>query len=122
MGTGVRDTDIIAAAHNSEFSHVESVPFLEWQLRNYYRSYGDRRDANRRPGENEIYKNQRAHSDMVYSFKYEPSGDNPAKPLIRRPPTKEDLLKSSEGELRQMTGDHKARRAEEIYELFLTYV
>lgn len=120
--TGVRYTDIIAAGHNSEFSHVETVPFLEWQLRSYNRSYGDRRDANRRPGENEGYKSQRAHSDMVYCFKYEPSGDNPPKALIRRPPTKEDLLKSSECKLRQMTGEHKARRAEEIYELFLTYV
>mmetsp|Transcript_37450 Transcript_37450/g.67707 ORF Transcript_37450/g.67707 Transcript_37450/m.67707 type:complete len:551 (+) Transcript_37450:43-1695(+) len=120
--TGVRYSDIISAAHNSEFVHVETIPFMEWHLRSYNRSYGDRRDANRRPGQDEIYKNQRAHSDMVYAFRYEPTGEAPPKALIRRPPTKEDLLRSSEGKLRALSGPAKQKRAEEIYDLFLTYV
>jgi len=120
--TGVRYSDIVGGARNSEFVHIETVPFLEWHLRNYNRSYGDRRDANRRPGENEIYKNQRAHSDMVYVFRYEPTGETPPKALIRRPPTKEDILRSSEGKLRNLSGPAKQKKAEEIYELFLSYV
>ncbi|CAK0886767.1 unnamed protein product, partial [Prorocentrum cordatum] len=63
--TGVRFSDIMMAAEMNEFTHVETVPFLEWQLRGYLRSYGDRRDANRRPGDGENYRSQRAHSDMV---------------------------------------------------------
>merc|ERR1740129_1801295 len=56
--TGVRYSDIITAGALSEFVHVETVPFLEWSLRGYRRSYGDRRDANRRPDQGEIYKSQ----------------------------------------------------------------
>lgn len=120
--TGVRYSDIITGAQNSEFVHIETIPFLEWQLRNYLRSYGDRRDTGRRPGDGEIYKNQRAHSDMVYVFRYEPSGDNPPKPLIRHPPSKDDLLLSAEGKLRHLNPAAKTQRVEEIYDLFLTYV
>eukprot|EP00933_Yihiella_yeosuensis_P081105 TRINITY_DN94645_c0_g1_i1.p1 TRINITY_DN94645_c0_g1~~TRINITY_DN94645_c0_g1_i1.p1 ORF type:complete len:574 (+),score=152.71 TRINITY_DN94645_c0_g1_i1:65-1786(+) len=120
--TGVRFSDIITGAENSEFVHIETVPFLEWALRNYLRSYGDRRDTGRRPGDGEIYKNQRAHSDMVYVFRYEPSGDNPPKTMIRQPPSKDDLLKSSEGKLRTLHATAKTKRVEEIYDLFLTYV
>lgn len=120
--TGVRYSDIITAAQNSEFVHIETIPFIEWQLRNYLRSYGDRRDAGRRPGDGEIYRNQRVHSDMVYAFRYEPSGENPPKPLIRHPPTKDDLLLSAEGKLRELQPAAKSRKVEEIYDLFLTYV
>jgi len=119
---GVRFSDIIAGAQNSEFVHVETLPFQEWSLRGYRRSYGDRRDANRRPEENENYRSQSANSDMVYTFRYMPSGDAPPKALIRRPPTKNDLLMSAEGKLRGVSQEQRQRRAEEIYELFLTYV
>ncbi|CAE8684194.1 unnamed protein product, partial [Polarella glacialis] len=120
--TGVRYSDIISAAQNSEFVHVETIPLPEWQLRDYLRSYGDRRDKGRRPGEQEIYRNQRANSDMVYAFSYEPTGDNPPKPIIRHPPTKDDMLYSTEGKLKSMNTNAKASRVEEIYQLFLTYV
>ncbi|CAE7194491.1 unnamed protein product [Symbiodinium sp. KB8] len=69
--TGVRYSDIVLGAQNSEFIHVETFPFLEWQLRNYRRSYGDRRDKGRRPDDGEIYRAQRAQRDMVYCFRYE---------------------------------------------------
>jgi len=120
--TGVRYSDIMMAAKLSEFVHIETVPFLEWQLRGYRRSYGDRRDASRRPEEGEIYKSQRAHSDMVYSFRYAPSGGTPPKPRIRYPPAKSDLLDSNEGKFRNLSPDAKKRTVEEIYQLFLSYV
>lgn len=119
---GVRFSDIIAGARNSEFVHVETLPFQEWSLRGYRRSYGDRRDANRRPEENENYRSQAASSDMVYTFRFSPSGDTPPKPVIRRPPTKDDLLLSREGTLKKMSPEQRRKKAEEIYELFLTYV
>merc|ERR1712232_673708 len=66
--TGVRFSDIIEGAKASEFTHNETFPFLEWRLSGYRRSYGDRRDAVKRPEEGEVYNDQRGHSDMVYCF------------------------------------------------------
>merc|ERR550525_1095582 len=120
--TGVRYSDIMTAAKLSEFVHIETVPFLEWQLRNYQRSYGDRRDKNRRPEEGDIYRDQRAHNDMVYSFLFARTGETPAKPRIRYPPAKSDLLNSHEGKFRGLGADAKKRNVEEIYQLFLSYV
>lgn len=120
--TGVRFTDIIGAAVQNEFTHVETVPFLEWQLRNYRRSYGDRRDAGRRPDDGEVYRNQRGDTDMVYCFRYDPSGKPHPKPTVRSPPTKQILLESKEGKLSRMKPEEKNRRVQEIYDLFLTYV
>jgi len=119
--TGVRFSDILSGAQNSEFLHVETMPFLEWSLRYYHRSYGDRRDSNRRPDEKENYRCQSKGSDMVYTFRYEPSGSVPPKALIRRPPTKDDLFLSKEGKM-PMSAEQKRQRLEEIYELFLSYV
>lgn len=121
--TGVRFSDIMMAAEMNEFTHVETVPFLEWQLRGYLRSYGDRRDANRRPGDGENYRSQRAHSDMVYSFRFEPTERAPPKPRIRYPPAKHYLLESSEGTFKGCnTKAQRERRIEEIYQLFMSYV
>eukprot|EP00930_Biecheleria_cincta_P061602 TRINITY_DN47169_c0_g1_i1.p1 TRINITY_DN47169_c0_g1~~TRINITY_DN47169_c0_g1_i1.p1 ORF type:complete len:563 (+),score=130.53 TRINITY_DN47169_c0_g1_i1:46-1734(+) len=120
--TGVRFSDIILGAKNSEFVHIETFPFLEWQLRNYGRSYGDRRDKGRRPEDGDVYRSQKAYSDMVYCFRYEPSGDTPPKAKVRFPPTKGDILASNEGRLRDMKGISREKKVEEIYELFLTYV
>uniref|UniRef100_A0A7S0A692 25S rRNA (uridine-N(3))-methyltransferase BMT5-like domain-containing protein n=1 Tax=Pyrodinium bahamense TaxID=73915 RepID=A0A7S0A692_9DINO len=122
QATGVRYSDIMAAAMLSEFVHVETMPFLEWRLRNYRRSYGDRRDANRRPEDGEIYKNQRAHSDMVYCFRYAPTGGTPPKLRIRYPPEKQDLLNSHEGWFKTLSPEARRRRVEDIYKLFLSYV
>mmetsp|Transcript_58831 Transcript_58831/g.137809 ORF Transcript_58831/g.137809 Transcript_58831/m.137809 type:complete len:620 (+) Transcript_58831:43-1902(+) len=119
--TGVRFSDILTGAQNSEFLHVETMPFLEWSLRSYRRSYGDRRDAERRPDQHENYRSQCKSSDMVYTFRYEPTGGTPPKPQIRRPPTKDDLFNSQEGKM-PVGSVQKKKKAEEIYELFLTYV
>merc|ERR1740121_1173928 len=110
------------AGQLSEFKHVETFPFLEWQLRNYMRSYGDKRDVGRRPGDKEGYRSQRGNSDMVYTFKYAPSGETPPKPRIKYPPAKQDLLNSSECRLKEVYGDRKKQMVEEIYQLFLSYV
>lgn len=120
--TGVRYSDIISAAAFSEFVHIETLPFLEWRLRNYRRSYGDRRDSTRRPEDGENYKSQRAQSDMVYCFRYEPSGGTPPKPRIRYPPAKRDILEANEGWFKSFSPDARRRRIEEIYRLFLSYV
>jgi len=120
--TGVRYGDIMQAASMSEFVHVETIPFLEWQLRGYRRSYGDRRDAERRPEDGENYKSQRAHADMVYCYRYAPSGGDPPKLRIRHPPTKTDLLLAEEGHIKTLPEHAKKRRVEDIYKLFLSYV
>lgn len=120
--TGVRYSDILQAAEASEFMHVETVPFLEWVLRNYGRSYGDRRDSNRRPGDGDGYRAQKACSDMLYCFKYTPSGNAPPKLQVRRPPSKQTLLDANEGKIGEMSGASKERRVDEIYQLFLSYV
>jgi hypothetical protein len=122
MATGVRFSDIMLAASTNEFVHVETVPFQEWTLKDYLRSYGDRRDVTRRPEQGAGYNAQGARNDMVYSFCYQPSGDAVTKPRIRYPPSKQDLMNSSECNLRNFSGVAKERKVEEIYQLFLSYV
>jgi len=119
---GVRYSDIILAAEGNEFKHVETLPFLEWTLRGYRRSYGDRRDTERRPDDGEIYRAQKANSDMVYAFTYVPSGKTLPELVVRNPPTKQDLISAEEGRLKGLRGDVKKRKVEEIYKLFLSYV
>eukprot|EP00913_Durusdinium_trenchii_P011829 g11111.t1 len=58
-------------ARNSEFVHVETLPFQEWSLRGYRRSYGDRRDANRRPEENDARRLALQADDSEASVKWE---------------------------------------------------
>lgn len=120
--TGVRFSDILDAAASNEFIHVETLPFLEWHLRHYQRSYGDRRDVNRRPESGDVYANQRAHTDMVYCFCYAPSGDTLPKVRVRLPPTKAELLDCKEGALRNVSGPMRQRKVEELHQLFLSYV
>merc|ERR1712217_28172 len=92
--TGVRFSDIIEGANACEFTHVETFPFLEWQLAGYRRSYGDRRDATKRPEEGEVYNDQRGQSDMVYCFSYNPSGEQLPPPQVKLPPTQQEMLAS----------------------------
>mmetsp|Transcript_21926 Transcript_21926/g.58540 ORF Transcript_21926/g.58540 Transcript_21926/m.58540 type:complete len:701 (+) Transcript_21926:85-2187(+) len=122
--TGVRYSDIIGGASASEFAHAETFPFLEWTLSRYSRSYGDRRDEQRRPEDGEVYRDQRARSDMVYCFTYTPTGTQLKAPNINYPPTKEELLASNEGKAGRLPSGVGARRkrVEELYELFLSYV
>jgi len=119
---GVRYSDIFGAASLNEFAHVETVPFPEWTLRKYGRSYGDKRDVNKRLGDGEIYAAQQASYDMVYCFCYAPSGVSLAKPRVRCPPTKRDLMSANEGALTNLSGDRKRNKVEELTQLFLSYV
>ncbi|CAE6972270.1 Ranbp2 [Symbiodinium natans] len=101
----VKPGGIVKVASNSnatgEFLHVETLPLLEWSLRSYHRSYGDRRDSSRRPDE------------KVYAFRYEPSGSIPPKALIRRPPTKDDLFLSPKEGKMPMSAEQKRKRLED---------
>jgi len=92
--TGVRYSDIIDAAMLNEFVHVETVPFKEWHLRRYHRSFGDRRDARQRP-DKDSYTSQNADKDMVYSFCYAPTGETLGQAPIKRPPDFNDLLNAT---------------------------
>jgi len=119
---GVRYSDIFGAASFNEFVHVETVPFPEWTLRKYGRSYGDKRDENKRLKDGQIYANQQASFDMVYCFCYAPSGMTLAKPRVRHPPTKRDLMNANEGALANLSGDRKWHKVDELTQLFLSYV
>merc|ERR1719498_1760095 len=46
---GVRYSYIVGGAIENEFLHVETMPFMEWHLHRYGRSYGDKRDTYKRP-------------------------------------------------------------------------
>eukprot|EP00927_Polykrikos_kofoidii_P016072 TRINITY_DN17210_c0_g1_i1.p1 TRINITY_DN17210_c0_g1~~TRINITY_DN17210_c0_g1_i1.p1 ORF type:complete len:772 (+),score=118.90 TRINITY_DN17210_c0_g1_i1:58-2373(+) len=120
--TGVRYSDIIAAAESNEFRHVETFPFLEWQLSGYRRSYGDRRDSGRRPEDGEVYRAQKSSSDMVYCFRYMPTGKALPESQVIYPPSKLDLFLASEGRMPDRGTLGRKRRVEELYKLFLSYV
>merc|ERR1712216_1107461 len=82
---GVRYSYIIGGALENEFKHTETLPFLEWHLHRYGRSYGDKRDVYKRPDakNNQSYNAQRAEADMVYCFEYTPSGEPMAPQPVR---------------------------------------
>lgn len=83
---GVQAQQIIMAAEYSDFMHVETFAFNDWVLRRYHRSYGDKRDEKVRP-DADSYRSQQAAADMVYCFRYMPTGmrDNAGVP-IKQPP------------------------------------
>merc|ERR1719324_1374910 len=90
---GVRYSYILDSAASNEFVHVETIPFLEWHLHRYGRSYGDRRDTYKRPDEqnNQSYNAQRAERDMVYCFTYKPSGEQLPTQRVKIPPTLKEI-------------------------------
>mmetsp|Transcript_64311 Transcript_64311/g.139978 ORF Transcript_64311/g.139978 Transcript_64311/m.139978 type:complete len:555 (-) Transcript_64311:21-1685(-) len=116
---GVRFSYIIDSAAQNEFVHVETMPFLQWGLHRYGRSYGDRRDTYKRPGEGEQYNAQRADSDMVYCFIYRPSGEPLPRQQIRMPPTYKTLLGVTDGPLGERQGEMKKKYATELYKRFM---
>merc|ERR1712050_101353 len=99
--TGVRYSYIVGSALQNEFVHVETMPFLEWHLHRYGRSYGDRRDIYKRPDakNNQSYDAQSGHTDMVYCFRFEPTGETLGPQEIRMPPTFATLLSCNDGPL-----------------------
>merc|ERR1712151_239533 len=73
---GVRYSYIVGSAIENEFFHEETIPFLDWCLHRYGRSYGDRRD-----------NAQSAERDMVYCFRFKPSGELLKPQFVRLPPS-----------------------------------
>lgn len=116
---GVRYSYIICSAVENEFRHIETVPFLQWSLHRYGRSYGDRRDTYRRPDEGEGYNVQRAEKDMVYVFTYEPSGQPLPPQDIRLPPTFRTIEACPDGPFDGMTGESRKNLAKQLYRRFM---
>jgi hypothetical protein len=119
---GVRYSYVVESALENEFVHVETMPFLEWHLHRYGRSYGDRRDKYKRPDaqNNPSYNAQKGDSDMVYCFCYAPSGEPVGAPTIRLPPTLKALSGSSDGPFKSLIGAAKDNLAKQLYNRFLT--
>jgi len=119
---GVRYSFVTDSALENEFVHVETMPFLEWHLHRYGRSYGDRRDKYKRPDaqNNQSYNAQKGDSDMVYCFVYAPSGEPVGAPTIRLPPTLKALSGSNDGPFKSLVGPAKENLAKQLHNRFIT--
>ncbi|CAE8638437.1 unnamed protein product [Polarella glacialis] len=122
QAVGIRYYYICDGALQSEFQHIETVPFQEWHLSKYNRSYGDKRDAYRRPEKGEGYNVQRAEFDMLYCFKYEPSGNAPGPVKIRMPPKFGVLAACTDGPFKSLVGEGKKALATQLYKRFVTEI
>mmetsp|Transcript_51775 Transcript_51775/g.116560 ORF Transcript_51775/g.116560 Transcript_51775/m.116560 type:complete len:509 (-) Transcript_51775:95-1621(-) len=121
---GVRYSYIVGGAVENEFVHVETMPFLEWHLHRYGRSYGDRRDIYKRPDakNNQSYNAQNANSDMVYCLRYEPTGKTLGKQVIRYPPTLQVLEACQDGPFAKVPPQARAGLARQLHERFMKEV
>jgi hypothetical protein len=120
---GVRFSYIVNSAVTNEFVHVETMPFLDWHLHRYGRSYGDRRDSYKRPDaeNNQSYNAQAAERDMVYCFSYAPSGNAlPAGRIITNPPNLKTLVSCSDGPFKSLHGVAKTNLANQLRKRFVT--
>jgi hypothetical protein len=118
---GVRCSYILGSAMENEFTHVESMPFVEWCLHRYGRSYGDKRDVTRRLDvkNNQSYNNQSANNDMVYCFRYEPSGKSLEKQTIRPPPSFTTLSACKDGPFQNKNPASRIKLAKDLHERFV---
>jgi len=121
---GVRYSYIVGGALENEFVHTETMPFLEWHLHRYGRSYGDRRDAYKRPDatNNQSYNAQRAEADMVYCFRYAPTGDTLGQQIIRLPPTLKTIEACPDGPFKHLQGEARKNLAKQLHSRFVTEV
>lgn len=122
---GVRYAYIVGSAIENEFTHVETMPFLEWTLHRYGRSYGDRRDKTKRMDvkNNQSYSAQNANNDMVYCFRYNPSGKQIGKQTIRAPPTLAVLNACKDGAFAKLpSAVARTKLAKELHERFVLEV
>jgi hypothetical protein len=119
---GVRFSYIVESAIENEFVHVETMPFMEWHLHRYGRSYGDRRDAYKRPDSknNQSYNAQNANADMVYCFAYAPTGDPIGEPNIRIPPSLKTLTMCTDGPFKNLGPVPKDNLAKQLHKRFVT--
>mmetsp|Transcript_11071 Transcript_11071/g.24390 ORF Transcript_11071/g.24390 Transcript_11071/m.24390 type:complete len:552 (-) Transcript_11071:88-1743(-) len=121
---GVRYSYIVGSAIENEFLHIETMPFLEWHLHRYGRSYGDKRDVYKRPDavNNQSYNAQAADRDMVYCFAYQPSGNAIPPQTIRLPPNLKTLLGCVDGPFKSAAGPAKQQIAEQLHNRFITEI
>merc|ERR1712190_327234 len=121
---GVRYSYIVGSALENEFEHLETMPFLEWHLHRYGRSYGDRRDTYKRPDaqNNTSYNAQAGDRDMVYCFAYKPSGKQLPPQTVRLPPTLETLSACPTGAFEKIALGQRANLAKQLHKRFLTEV
>merc|ERR1719161_737868 len=121
---GVRYSYIVGGALENEFLHVETMPFTEWHLHRYGRSYGDKRDVYKRPDavNNQSYNAQRADSDMVYCFCFAPTGQEIGKQEVRLPPTLKTLKACTDGPFANLQGPAKVNLANQLHKRFVTEV
>jgi hypothetical protein len=120
---GVRFSYIVNSAQKNEFVHVETIPFLEWHLHRYGRSYGDRRDAYKRPDaeNNQSYNAQAADRDMVYFFCYTPSGEGVKyEKVIVNPPSFNVINSCVDGPFKTLYGTAKTNLANQLRKRFVT--
>lgn len=121
---GVRYGYIVGAAGENEFVHVETMPFMEWHMHRYGRSYGDRRDTYKRPDakNNQSYNAQKAQADMVYCFTYAPTGKSLEKQKIRLPPTLETMMACQEGPFGNLQGAARTNLAKQLHARFVSEI
>merc|ERR1712176_2232 len=119
--TGVRFSYIVGGAIENEFNHSESMPFTEWALHRYGRSYGDNRDVYKRPDakNNQSYNAQKGNSDMVSCFTYAPTGKKMGKQQIAFPPTLKTLSSCVDGPFKNWHGPAKANLAKQLHDRFM---
>mmetsp|Transcript_40819 Transcript_40819/g.89271 ORF Transcript_40819/g.89271 Transcript_40819/m.89271 type:complete len:550 (+) Transcript_40819:102-1751(+) len=121
---GVRYSYIVSSGIENEFMHSETIPFMDWHLHRYGRSYGDKRDAYKRPDakNNQSYNSQRAEADMVYCFTYTPSGDTLPKQTIRLPPSLKTLKACTDGPFKNLQGLAKESLVKSLHKRFVTEI
>merc|ERR1712183_501787 len=104
--------------------HYETFPFLDWVLHKYGRSYGDRRDTHRRPDSvnNESYSQQNQNRDMVYCFRYQPSGKKLGPQLVRWPPSLRQLSACTDGPFTNCPPQVKEQKARTLNRRFISEV
>merc|ERR1712151_347573 len=121
---GVRYSYIVGSAIENEFYHEETVPFLEWCLHRYGRSYGDRRDITKRPDakNNESYNSQAADRDMVYCFRFKPSGETLKPQFIRLPPSFKVIMACQDGAFQNTSGQNRTNIANKLHQRFMSEI
>merc|ERR1719416_270680 len=121
---GVRYSYIVGGGIENEFIHTETMPFTQWQLHRYGRSYGDKRDVYKRPDakNNQSYNAQAGERDMVYCFRYAPSGATLGPQQVRLPPTLKVLKACSDGPFKSAVGIARDNVAKQLHKRFITEV
>jgi hypothetical protein len=121
---GVRYSYIVGGALENGFEHMETVPFMDWTLHRYGRSYGDRRDAYKRPDakNNESYNAQGKERDMLYCFRYAPTGKKLGEQEVRLPPSLKVIAACTDGPFKHLHGEAKKNLAKQLHKRFVTEI